>query len=88
MRGQRPDRRERSTPDQARAGTASSAQGFISTTFGSLLGFLIGQQFDGSVAPMALGFTGLGLMALLCVLIAERGRLFRARHPVPAPARA
>ena len=70
------------------AGTASSAQGFISTTFGSLLGFLIGQQFDGSVAPMALGFTGLGLMALLFVLVAERGRLFRARNPVPAPARA
>ena len=70
------------------AGTASSAQGFISTTFGSLLGFLIGQQFDGSVAPMALGFTGLGLTALVFVLIAEQGRLFKARNPEPAPARA
>ena len=69
------------------AGTASSAQGFISTTFGSLLGFLIGQQFNGSVAPMALGFTGLGLTALVFVLIAEQGRLFRARNPEPAPAR-
>ena len=69
------------------AGTASSAQGFISTTFGSLLGFLLGQQFNGSVAPMALGFTGLGLTALVFVLIAEQGRLFRARNPEPAPAR-
>ena len=67
------------------AGTASSAQGFISTTVGSSLGFLIGQQFDGSVAPMALGMAGMGLGALLFVLIAERGRLFRGRHLQPAP---
>jgi DHA1 family bicyclomycin/chloramphenicol resistance-like MFS transporter len=68
------------------AGTATSAQGFISTTAGSLLGFLIGQQFNGSVAPLALGFTAMGLTALVFVLIAERGRLFTARNPVPAPA--
>ncbi len=67
------------------AGTASSAQGFISTTAGSTLGFLIGQQFDGSVAPMALGMTTMGLAALVFVLIAERGRLFKARHPAPTP---
>ncbi|MDI6625736.1 MAG: multidrug effflux MFS transporter [Brevundimonas sp.] len=67
------------------AGTASSAQGFISTTIGSTLGFLIGQQFDGSVAPMALGMATMGLTALVFVLIAERGRLFKARHLAPAP---
>lgn len=68
------------------AGTASSAQGFISTTFGASLGFLIGQQFNGSAAPMTLGFTGLGLTALVCVLIAERGQLFKARHLAPVAA--
>jgi DHA1 family bicyclomycin/chloramphenicol resistance-like MFS transporter len=31
------------------AGTASSAQGFISTIIGSLTGFAIGQQFNGTV---------------------------------------
>ncbi len=69
------------------AGTASSAQGFISTTFGASLGFLIGQQFDGSAAPMTVGFVCLGLAALVCVLFAERGRLFKARNlpPVLAP---
>ena len=65
------------------AGTASSAQGFISTTGGATLGFLIGQQFNGSAVPMTLGFVSLGLTALVCVLIAERGRLFRARNLVP-----
>lgn len=61
------------------AGTASSAQGFISTTFGASLGFLIGQQFNGTAAPMAIGFVVLGLTALGFVLFAERGRLFTAR---------
>ena len=65
------------------AGTASSAQGFISTTGGATLGFLIGQQFNGSAVPMTLGFVALGLTALVFVLIAERGRLFKARNLVP-----
>lgn len=68
------------------AGTASSAQGFISTTGGATLGFLIGQQFNGSTVPMTVGFTCLGLTALGCVLIAERGQLFKARNLAPAPA--
>jgi DHA1 family bicyclomycin/chloramphenicol resistance-like MFS transporter len=69
------------------AGTASSAQGFISTTVGASLGFLIGQQFNGSTVPMTVGFVLLGLTALVFVLVAERGQLFRARNlpPVPAP---
>lgn len=69
------------------AGTASSVQGFISTIGGSLLGFAVGQQFNGTVAPMTLGFTGFGLVALTCVLFAERGKLFRAQHAA-TPAKA
>jgi DHA1 family bicyclomycin/chloramphenicol resistance-like MFS transporter len=68
------------------AGTASSAQGFISTTGGATLGFLIGQQFNGSTVPMTTGFVLLGLMALVSVLFAERGHLFRARNLPPVPA--
>ncbi|MFN3668942.1 MAG: multidrug effflux MFS transporter [Brevundimonas sp.] len=65
------------------AGTASSAQGFISTTLGASLGFLIGQQFNGSTAPMTVGFVVLGVAALGFVLTAERGRLFRSQAPRP-----
>jgi MFS transporter, DHA1 family, multidrug resistance protein len=68
------------------AGTASSAQGFISTVFGSLAGLFIGQQFDGTVAPMAIGITVCGLIALGFVLLAERGRLFVARTSRPVTA--
>lgn len=58
------------------AGTASSIQGSISTLIGSLAGFAIGQQFNGTAAPMVMGVTILGLIALVAVLFAERGRLF------------
>ena len=73
------------------AGTAASIQGFVSTIVGSLLGFAIGQQFNGTTAPMTLGFTVFGLTALGFVLFAERGRLFRAHHqpsPASAPSKA
>ena len=65
------------------AGTASSVQGFISGVGGALAGFAIGQSFDGTSAPLALGFTVAGLMALGFVLFAEKGRLFRAAHLPP-----
>lgn len=69
------------------AGTASSAQGFISTLGGALIGFAIGQAYDGSVTPMALGLVLCGLGALGAVLLAENGRLFHARNTDPtAPA--
>jgi MFS transporter, DHA1 family, multidrug resistance protein len=58
------------------AGTASSVQGTIGTILGALLGTFIGQSFDGTVVPLALGFAALGAAALVIILITERGRLF------------
>ncbi|WAC25513.1 multidrug effflux MFS transporter [Ancylobacter sp. SL191] len=66
------------------AGTASSALGFVSTVGGALLGFGLGQLFDGTTLPLTLGFAALGIGALGWVLFAERGRLF---HSSGAPAR-
>ncbi|WP_211200676.1 multidrug effflux MFS transporter [Bosea lathyri] len=65
------------------AGTASSVQGFVTTVVGALLGFYIGQHFNGTVVPLTLGFSLCGLVALGIVLVAEKGRLFQ-----PAPGRA
>jgi len=62
------------------AGTASSFVGFYTTASGAFFGFLVGQAFDGSVRPLAIGFTALGLAALITVLIVERGRLARPMH--------
>ncbi len=61
------------------AGTASSVLGFVTTLGGAVLGYIIGQFFDGTVLPLALGFAAFGLAALVIVLITERGRLF---HPI------
>jgi DHA1 family bicyclomycin/chloramphenicol resistance-like MFS transporter len=68
------------------AGTASSVQGFVSTTFGSLTGFLIGQSFDGTAAPMTIGITTCGILALVAVMVAERGKLFSTVEPESRPA--
>lgn len=62
------------------AGTASSIQGFVSTTGGALIGVLIGQSFDGTTMPVAAGYLAVGLGAILVVLVTERGRLFQAHN--------
>jgi len=59
------------------AGTASSVQGFTSVTFGAMIGVVIGQAFNGTTAPLAGGFLVCGTVALLIVVVTERGRLFR-----------
>jgi len=63
------------------AGTASSIQGFIQTLGGGVVGALIGQAFDGTVTPLAAGFCGVSIVALVLVLLAERGRLFGTSAP-------
>lgn len=58
------------------AGTAASAFGFFQTIGGATIGLVISKFFNGTIMPIALGFTVLGASALCCVLIAEKGKLF------------
>jgi len=58
------------------AGTASALYGFATTTVASGFGYLVSSQFNGKVAPILLGFVGLGVLSLTLVLITERGKLF------------
>ena len=60
------------------AGTASSVQGFCTTVGGALVGFFIGQHFDGTVKPIILGFLVCAVAGVIAVLITEKGRLFHA----------
>jgi DHA1 family bicyclomycin/chloramphenicol resistance-like MFS transporter len=46
------------------AGTASSVQGVITTVGGALIGFAIGQQFNGTTLPFLIGFTLCGAASL------------------------
>ncbi len=63
-------------PLGALAGSAASLQGFVTTMGAALLGVCIGQRYDRSTLPLAVGFFGCGLAALALVLVAERARLF------------
>ena len=64
------------TPFGHVAGAASSFQTFARTVIAALIGAAIGQQFDGSVAPVAAGFMVCGFIALALVLWCENGKLF------------
>jgi len=63
-------------PLGAVAGTAASVFGFVQTVGGALIGSFTGQHFNGTVTPVALGYLCMGVLALGCVMIAEKGKLF------------
>ena len=67
-------------PIGAVAGIGASLQGFVSTFLGALVGAAIGRQFNGTTVPLAVGCLGCGLTALVFVLLAERGQLFKQHH--------
>jgi DHA1 family bicyclomycin/chloramphenicol resistance-like MFS transporter len=60
-------------PVAAVAGIGASLQGFAAT----LVGGVIGRQFNGTSVPLAAGSLYCGLTSLLFVLLAEKGKLFR-----------
>ncbi|ABI77639.1 drug resistance transporter, Bcr/CflA family [Hyphomonas neptunium ATCC 15444] len=61
------------------AGTASAAYGFATTMISSIIGMIIGSQFNGTTVPLTLGFVILGAASLVVILVTEKGRLF-SRH--------
>jgi MFS transporter, DHA1 family, multidrug resistance protein len=78
------------TPFGDVAGAASSFQTFVRTMLAASIGALIGQQFNGSVVPIAAGFVLCGLTCLLLVLWGEKGKLFTRPGTtlnIPQPAR-
>jgi DHA1 family bicyclomycin/chloramphenicol resistance-like MFS transporter len=63
-------------PLGAVAGTAASVFGFIQTVGGAVIGGYIGQLFNNTTIPAAAGYFSMGIIALIFILIAEKGRLF------------
>lgn len=65
------------------AGTASSLYGTITTLLGIGIGTTIGEVYDGTLRPFAIGFFVCTLAALSIVLVTEKGRMFQAqRHTI------
>ena len=70
-------------PFGAMAGAASSFQNAVRTFGAAFIGAAIGQQFDGSVTPVALGFCFCGVASLIFVFWGERGKLFTRPGTTP-----
>jgi len=62
------------------AGTASSIQGFITSVGAVIVGSMIGQAYDGTTYPLAIGYLAIGVAVLGVVYFTEGQKLFRARH--------
>ena len=58
------------------AGTASSVQGVITTIGAAIVGFLVGQAFDGTPQPFLLGIGACATAAFLIIVVTEPKRLF------------
>ena len=59
------------------AGTAAAVVGSLATIISSVLGWALGQAYDGTVRPMIAGFAVLTILAGVAMILAERYR----RHP-------
>jgi MFS transporter, DHA1 family, multidrug resistance protein len=59
------------------AGVAAAVIGSLATIISSVLGWALGQAYDGTVRPMIAGFAVLTFLASLSMILAERYR----RHP-------
>jgi DHA1 family bicyclomycin/chloramphenicol resistance-like MFS transporter len=62
------------------AGTASSVQGVVSTLGAALIGFAIGQAFDGTVIPYLLGPAACAAGGFIAIVLTEPRRLFAPLH--------
>ena len=58
------------------AGTASSVQGVVGTLGAAIIGFAIGQAFDGTVLPYVIGCALSAIAALIIIALTEPKRLF------------
>lgn len=59
------------------AGAAASVQACFRMILGAILGAVIGQAYNGSAVPLAAGLLMAALGAIVLVLLAEQGKLFR-----------
>jgi DHA1 family bicyclomycin/chloramphenicol resistance-like MFS transporter len=71
------------------AGTASSVQGVITTLGAAVIGFMIGQSFDGTVVPYLIGTASCAALGFALIALTEPTRLFapldKGMHEVLEP---
>ena len=65
------------------AGTASSVQGMVGTIGAAAIGFVIGQQFDGTAVPFVVGTALCAAGGFLLIVLTEPKRLFARISKAP-----
>src|SRR4051794_17111786 len=65
------------------AGTASSVQGVVGTVGAAAIGFLIGQQFDGTATPFVVGTAVCAAGGFVLIVLTEPKRLFARMQADP-----
>ena len=68
------------------AGTASSVQGVFGTLGAAIIGFFIGQSFDGTATPFAVGTAICTALGFVAVVLTEPKRLFAPMQVEAGPA--
>jgi DHA1 family bicyclomycin/chloramphenicol resistance-like MFS transporter len=71
------------------AGTASSVQGVIGTIGAAAIGFVIGQQFNGTAVPFLVGTAACAAIGFVMIILTEPKRMFapmRVDEPQPVEA--
>jgi MFS transporter, DHA1 family, multidrug resistance protein len=63
------------------AGTASSVQGVIGTLGAAIIGFAIGQAFDGTATPFVVGTAICAALGFVAIILTEPKRLFAPLTP-------
>jgi MFS transporter, DHA1 family, multidrug resistance protein len=63
------------------AGTASSVQGVIGTLGAAIVGFAIGQAFNGTAVPFLVGTAVCGILGFIVIVLTEPKRLFARLEP-------
>ncbi len=63
------------------AGSGAALIGFSTSFVAAMIGGLIAHQFDGTLAPIFIGNFAFAFLAVIIVLITERGKLFRSGTP-------
>jgi DHA1 family bicyclomycin/chloramphenicol resistance-like MFS transporter len=59
------------------AGTASSLFGSITTVMAAVLGYLVGQAYNGTLVPLTTAYFALGAITVVIIVVTERGRFLR-----------
>jgi MFS transporter, DHA1 family, multidrug resistance protein len=58
-------------------GTASFLLGFISTLMAAIIGYVVGQAYDGTLVPLSSAYLVLALATIAIISVTEKGRFLR-----------